>query len=327
MLGWHFMKVEPTEYVMHYRKGKLIRQGSGISFFYFAPTSSLILIPLTSTEVDFTFMGTTADFQPTTISGQVTYRVADPIKLSQLMNFTVATTRKSFQSDDPQKLSKRVVNHAQILARSYIKSITLNELLKDTNHLSEFLFRNLDNAKVIGSLGIEILNSSIFTIKTTQDIAYELEAESRENIKKKADEAVYSRKRYAIEYERVIKKAEIDTEIALLRKRKEVEEAQIETQIALEAKKRELINLASQNNNLEADAKAYALSALMKSLALSDPRLIQSLTCTGMDSDKLVALAFKELAEGAQKIKHFNFSSDILRELIPKNGRHSTSNG
>jgi hypothetical protein len=38
MLGIRFMKAVPTTYVLHFRRGRLRREGQGLSFFYYAPT-------------------------------------------------------------------------------------------------------------------------------------------------------------------------------------------------------------------------------------------------------------------------------------------------
>ena len=39
MFGIKFVKVQPTEYILQYKKGEVMREGSGLSFFYFAPSS------------------------------------------------------------------------------------------------------------------------------------------------------------------------------------------------------------------------------------------------------------------------------------------------
>jgi hypothetical protein len=53
MFGVKFIKVQPTDYVLQYRKGRLVREGVGQAFFYFAPTSSLVRIPVGSVDVPF----------------------------------------------------------------------------------------------------------------------------------------------------------------------------------------------------------------------------------------------------------------------------------
>ena len=72
MFGIKFIKVQPTTYLLQYRAGKVVREGAGISFFYYSPTTSLVAVPMGSTEVPFIFEETTADFQTVTVQGQVT---------------------------------------------------------------------------------------------------------------------------------------------------------------------------------------------------------------------------------------------------------------
>jgi len=84
-----FIKVPPTTYVLHYQNGKIRREGAGLSFFYWAPTSTIVAVPLASADVPFVFQETTSDFQSVTIQGQLTYRVADPKRLASLLDFTL----------------------------------------------------------------------------------------------------------------------------------------------------------------------------------------------------------------------------------------------
>ena len=42
MFGIRFIKVQPTTYLLQYRRGRIVREGVGLSFFYYAPTRSLV---------------------------------------------------------------------------------------------------------------------------------------------------------------------------------------------------------------------------------------------------------------------------------------------
>jgi len=44
MFGIKFIKVQPTTYLLEYRAGKVVREGLGLSFFYYAPTTSLVAV-------------------------------------------------------------------------------------------------------------------------------------------------------------------------------------------------------------------------------------------------------------------------------------------
>jgi len=51
MLGFRYMKSAPTTYIRHDPRGNLIRQGAGLSFCYFAPTSVISWVSVTDTSV------------------------------------------------------------------------------------------------------------------------------------------------------------------------------------------------------------------------------------------------------------------------------------
>jgi hypothetical protein len=63
MFGIKFIKVQPTTYLLQYRRGSVVREGLGLSFFYYAPTTSLVAVPVASTDTPFIFQETTADFK------------------------------------------------------------------------------------------------------------------------------------------------------------------------------------------------------------------------------------------------------------------------
>lgn len=334
MFGIRFIKVEPTDFVLQFKRGKIVREGAGLSFFFFAPTTSLVSIPVGSVDVPFIFEEVTADFQEVTVQGQLTYRIAEPKKLSQLMNFTLAPNGKDYVSDDPKKLTQRLINHTQVLTRASMKSLQLRNALGQSDELVASLRKGLQSAEAIASIGIEILGLSILAIKPTPETSRALEAEAREQILREADEAVYSRRNAAVEQERGIKENELNTEIAVENKKRQIKEAQMDAEksvqqkkreireaemaakIAIEEKNKELVALSTTNAREEADSKAYAIAAVMKALSGTDPKTLQALTSVGMEPGQLVALAFKELAESADKIGQLNVSPELLRELL-----------
>src|SRR5882724_1157384 len=89
MLGYRFIKTQPTQYVIQYRNGHPRRQGAGLSFWYFGPTTSMVVVPTASVNEPFIFQEVTADFQEVTVQGQITYRIADPGRTAALLNFTL----------------------------------------------------------------------------------------------------------------------------------------------------------------------------------------------------------------------------------------------
>jgi hypothetical protein len=336
MLGLQFIKVQPTVYLLQYRKGQVVREGAGLSFFYYAPNTSLVAVPLASDDAPFIFEEVTADFQAVTIQGQVTYRVADARKLAGLMNFTLTPRGQGYVSEDPQKLPQRVINTVNVLARAELQKLPLREAIRASDALVQSVRKGLAASGEVAQLGLEILGLNILAIKPTPETARALEAETREQLLKEADEAIYARRNSAVEQERSIKENELNTEIAVEAKKRQIRETQMDAEravqekqhqiaqadmaakVLLEDKRKSLVALAATNAKTEADARAYAVSTSMQAISTVDARVLQALASVGMKPEQLIAVAFQELAGRADKIGELNISPDLLRELTNK---------
>lgn len=334
MFGFRFIKFQPNDYVLKYRNGKIVREGAGISFYYFAPTTSIVVVPVGSVDAPFIFEEVTSDFQTVTVQGQVTFRIVDRKKIAGLLNYGLDMRGKRYASDDPQKLPQRVINIVRVLTKKNLEGLQLKDAVKSSETLANGILNEIRENQEIDLLGIEILGLSILAILPNKETARALEAQAREQILKKADEAVYERRNASIEQERRVKENEFNTEIAVENKKKQVRETQLDTEravqqkqnklkeeqmnfeTALEEKRKDLIELTVQNKKAEADAKAYELSAVMKALEGIEPNVIQSLASIGMKPDKLIAMAFQELAEKAGQIGQLNISPDLLQQLM-----------
>jgi hypothetical protein len=334
MLSVKFIKFQPTTYVLQYKNGVVKREGAGLSFFYYAPTTAMVSVPMGSEDVAFIFEESSADFQQITVQGQVTYRISDPKKISSLLNFSINPVTQQYISEDPRKLSQRIINVVKVLTRKGLQSLLLRDALKASDALSVQVTAAVKDSSELQALGIEILGLSFLAIKPTPETARALEAEAREQILKVADEAVYARRNSAVEQERRIRENELNTEIAVETKKRQIRETQMEAEqsiqqkqhelqqsemeakIALEAKNTDLVALAMDNAKREADVKAYAVKGLMDAYTGVDPKLMQALAMTGMQPGQMIAMAFQELADKAGKIGQLNITPDLLREVI-----------
>lgn len=334
MFGLRFIKMQPTSYLLQYKKGRIVREGAGLSFFYYAPTTSLVAVPIASTDAPFIFNEVTSDFQEITIQGQANYRITDPKRVSQLLNFTLDASARTYVSDDPQKLSARVINVIKVLTRKELQTLALRDALRASDTLVQQVGKGLAASTEISSLGLEVIGLSILAIKPNPETGRALEAEAREQLLREADEAVYARRNSAVEQERAIRENELNTEIAVENKKRQIREAQMDAEravqekqhqlhqaemdanIELEEKNKQLVTLSVENTKAEADAKAYGVAAVMKALEGVDSKVLQALASVGMQPDQLVALAFQGLAERADKIGQLNISPELLRELL-----------
>ncbi len=316
-LGIQFIKATPTTHVIHFRNGKIVRSGAGLSFFYFAPNSSLAMIPIQSVDVPFSFQEVTADFQQVVIQGQFTYRIANPTLLSGFFDFGV-NRDGGYLSEDPEKLRDRLLHLAQVLTRSVIHPMSLREALGVSDKICRGVFTELSGTEQVKALGIEILDYTITSIKPTPEMSRALEASTRESLNRIADDAVYLRRNAAVDSERAIKENELTTELAIEERRREIKEAQLKAEIALEEKREELVEIKVANDRKEADARAYALEAVIKPLQGADWRTLTAAMTGAADPQMMIATAFREMGENAQKIGELNMSPELLTTLLTK---------
>ena len=314
-----YSKNSPTTYVLHYQNGTVRREGPGLAFWYFLPSSTIVAVPLASRDVPFAFSEVTADYQPVTIQGQLTYRIADPRRVAGLLDFSVRAAGQ-YVSDDPSKVPDRIVQTAQIYARAVIQRLTLKEALVSSDSLVAEVVAALREAEPVRMLGIEVLALTVLAIKPTPDIARALEADAREALQRRADQAIYERRNASVEQERRIKESELQTEIAVQEKQRQIRETQIAADIAIEERRSVLVERKSENERRDADTRAYALNATLEPVRNVDWRTLMAVGGAA-DPKLMIALAFRELAENAAKIGEINITPDLLSSLTTPSSR------
>lgn len=334
MFGFRYVKFQPSEFILRYRKGKVMQEGVGLAFRYYARTTAIVSVPVGTTDSPFIFEDVTQDYQSVTVQGQATWRIVDHKKTANLLNFTLDLGKGRYASDDPLKLSQRVINVIHVLTRKQLGATLLRDAVIMSGMLAAAILAEARENEEIRQLGLELLGLSILAIQPNKETSRALEAQTREQILKKADEAIYERRNAAIEQERRIKENELNTEIALELKNRQIRETQLEAERAaqakqneirneqmnfdteLEEKRKQLVELTVQNDKAVADAKAYALAGVMKALEGVSPHVIQALSAVNMEPGKLAALALQGLAENAGKIGTLNIAPDLVTELL-----------
>jgi hypothetical protein len=314
MLGFRYLKATPTTHVLHYRGGKIIQEGAGLSFWYFAPTAVIAQVPVSSRDVPFVFNEVTADFQDVTIQGELTCRIRDPKKVAALLDHTVDVHGR-YRSDDPSKLNDRLIHEAQILARSFTQKRPLKEVLVNSDGLVAEVLAGMKSSEGVALLGAEVIGFSIVGIKATPEMAKALQTDAREDLLRRADEAIYARRNAAVELERTIKENELNTEIAVEQKKRQVRESQMAAEIAVEQQRTSLVAAKVDNERKETESRAAALQAILEPIKSVDWRTLIAAN-SSMDSKLMMSLAFQQLAENAEKIGELNISPDLLQTLL-----------
>ena len=333
MLGIKFVKFDSMTYVMHYKHGQVKREGNGLSFYYYAPNSSITAIPLGSRDIQFVFNESTKDFQKITIQGQITYKIENPKQLADSLDFTLDNYHR-YKEDNFEKLNQRLNNEAQTSTSSFIQGLALKEALRSAKAISEKISDGLKASNSTKILGVEVLSVDVLAVKATPEMAKALETETRESLQKEADQAIYERRNFAVEQERKIKESELNTEIAVQEKKKQINEKQAEIKIrdaendrklremkisadvSIEEQKTKLIEMQVENDKKLADSKGYALEKTLKPYKEMDWKTLMALNSGKVSALDNIGFAFRELAENSDKIGTLNITPDFLETVI-----------
>jgi hypothetical protein len=333
MFGINYIKFDSMTYAIHYANGHVKREGRGLSFFYYSPTSSITAIPLGSKDIQFIFNESTKDFQTITIQGQVTYAIENPKQLSEMLDFTLDPRDKVNESNF-EKLNQRLNNEAQTAASAFIQGIGLKEALRSAKEISTIIANGLKQSNAVNLLGVSILSVDVLSMRATPEMAKALETEMRESLQREADQAIYERRNFAVEQERKIRESELNTEIAVQEKKKQINEKQAEIKVkeaenarklremtiaadlAVEEQKTKLVDMQVDNERKTADAKGYTLEKTLSPYKELDYRVLMAINSKNISAIDNIGFAFRELAENSEKIGTLNITPDFLETVI-----------
>ena len=281
----NYYKGEPNTYTICSRNGKVVRHGAGINFWYSPLTTTIAAVPLASHDAPFIFNETTADFQEVSIQGSLTYRLNEPLDIAERLNFTLLPRSHRYKSEDPGQLVQRVVNAVQAHTRNHVSQLPLESALTRVKDLAALIYREVLESADLGGLGI-VLEALHFTaVKATPEMQKALEADYRESLHKRADQAIYDRRKSAVEEERKIRESEISTDIEL------------------ENRRRNLVDMQARNSLALAEAEAKAEELKLSPFGDLPPQA-------------LVGLALKEWAANAGTIGNLSITPDLLSKVV-----------
>ncbi|MCW2974565.1 MAG: hypothetical protein JWN72_2838, partial [Thermoleophilia bacterium] len=123
------IRTEPSSYVLHFRRGRLVRSGRGLAFVFRPSVASLVLVPMDDRELELVFHGRTSDFQDVTAQGVVTFRVDDPQLLAQRIDFSIDLDDGRYLRTPLEQLTSQIAQLAQQLTWEYIASTPLRTIL------------------------------------------------------------------------------------------------------------------------------------------------------------------------------------------------------
>ena len=228
-----YFKGEPSAHIFHYRNGRAMRDGVGLQFWYVPMTSTIISVPITAQVAPFIFKEATANFQEVAIQGTVSYRIVEPRDMLARFDYSIDPVTGAYSSDEPEKLVQRIVNAVQAKTRVHVNAQSLETALQKVQLIADDVLQAATSETELADLGIVLETLHFTSVQPTPEMKKALEADYRERLQKQADQAIYARRAAAVEEERKIREREMDTDVELENRKKELVDMQARNQLAL----------------------------------------------------------------------------------------------
>jgi regulator of protease activity HflC (stomatin/prohibitin superfamily) len=337
------LRSDASAFVLQYRKGVLVRAGRGLSFFFLTPSASVAEVPADDREMPILFHGRSADFQDVVVQGVVTYRVADPPRLAERVDFTVDLARGTHLRQPLERLQLLLSQLAEQYAWTLVARTPIREILAEgSERIRERIEAGFGAAAPLSEMGLAIVSVRIGSVRPAPDVEKALEAPARERIQQQADEAAFARRALAVEKERAIQENELKNQIELSRRQEELigqkgqnarRQAQEEAEsarIAAEAKAaRGRIEAeadgAKRRAQAEAEAHGTRVRGEAEAAALDLAEKVRVAAERGrMDAYRdvppavLYALAAQAFATKLEKVEHLNLGEGALGPALER---------
>ena len=291
-----YFKGEPNTYVIRYKNGKRRQHGEGLTFWYWTHNTSIAIVPTVGQDAAFIFNESTRDYQEISIQGMLNYRLSDPLEAANLLDFTVDPASRRYLSKDIDKLIQRVVNTVQANIRNGVNTLSLEEALIRVKELSSTVLEQVQQDEGLIAAGVIVDSLHINAVKATPEMQKALEADYRESLQQRADQAIYARRNAAVEEESKISNREMDTEVEL------------------EERRRGLVSKQAENRIKKSQAKAKARE--MEAEAETKAEEIMFGLYQNLSPQALVGLALKEWAANAGTIDNLTITPDLVSKLV-----------
>lgn len=289
-----YFRGQSTDYVFHFAGSKVRHEGQGATFWYMRFNSTIAVVPMNVQDAPFVFQDITKDHQAVTCQGQFSFRFSAPDRAVKSLNLTIRPEDKGYVSNDLELLSQRLSNVVRLAASSEIQSRDLSTNLRNFQEMSALVLERVRQDPSLAEAGVEAIGLIVLSVQPIPEVAKALEAEFREGLLRKADEAIYARRAASVEEERKIKEKELATELAMAEGR------------------RQLIEQEGENRVREAEGKGKALEA---ESTYKNEQLKRELELWNSVDPALVAsLGFRML--GMKGATNLTITSEVLSALI-----------
>jgi regulator of protease activity HflC (stomatin/prohibitin superfamily) len=309
----------PTQHVRHLRRGKVVHDGTGLSFFFRPLSAVLSEVPVDDRELPLLFHARTADFQDLTVQASVTFRITDPDTACARIDFSIDPDTGRWRGTPLEQVGGLLTETAQqqvlgLIARSSLASVLADGL----GQVRDQIHQGLTADSRLAETGIAVIGVRVVAIRPEPEMEKALRTPAREQVQQEADRATYERRALAVERERAIAENEMQNQIELARReeqlvaqrganaRRQAEDAAAASQIDTEAQAARELRLA----------QAGAEGTRVLGLAEAESEAAKLAAYAGLPQATLLALAVKDLAGQLPRIGTVVLTPDLIAPVL-----------
>ncbi|MGW4636158.1 SPFH domain-containing protein [Nocardia sp. NPDC004415] len=307
--GLRHLRGAPTVHVRHVRRGKVLHDGTGLSFWFRPGTAVLSEVPVDDRELPMLFHARTRDYQDVTVQLTVTYRCTDPETATSRIDFSIDPDTGTWRQDPLSQIANTLTENAQQHALEVLATLDLETALRTgVDKVKEAATRKL----TADHIGLAIIDIRVVAIRPDAEMEKALQTTIREKVQQEADRATFERRALAVERERAISENELQNQIELAKR----EELLVVQRGANTLRKAEDQARASR---IADDAKADSIRKLAEAEAAGEKAHLDAYR--EIPQETLYALAVKELAGNLPEIGSITLTPDMIAPILQRFSR------
>jgi regulator of protease activity HflC (stomatin/prohibitin superfamily) len=314
------LRSEASAHIVRYRNGRRAKSGRGLAFWFLVDGASIAEVPMDDRDLPFLFNSRSKDFQEITVQGMIAWRVADPEKLADRVDFSIDLNKGMHLGQPIDQLATLLTGLAQQLSAGYLAGLDVSALLAaGVQPLNERMEAGLIGAERLAAMGLEVVTVRVADISPSAELKRALQTPTFERLQQQADEATFERRALAVEKERAIAENELHNKIELARRQKELIDREGEN-----ASNRATTEAAARK--IENDATAESIRTVEQ--AKTDMERGRMAVYADLAPAVLLGLAARDFAAKAPGIEHLNITPDVvavISDALSRAGRPSAA--
>ncbi|MBR2170792.1 SPFH domain-containing protein [Sphingopyxis sp.] len=302
------LRSDASHHVIRYRNGRIRQSGRGLMFWFRPETASVAEVPMDDREMTLFVKGRSADFQQVSLQGTLGWRVAEPDRVAERIDFTIGLANGQYIREPIERIETRLSGLVNQATLQYLAEFPVRDLLDaGVEPLRLRLEAALANDPALTEIGLAVVAVRLNNLAPSSELERALQTPTFEALQQKADEAMFERRALAVDKERAIAENELGNKTELARREKQL--------IAEEAENaRNRATGLADAQRVEAEAEAGRIRIVESAKAEAEQAHIA--VYRDLPPAVLLGLAARELAGNLETIEHLNFTPDLLAAVM-----------